>query len=139
MTLNINDSSGLLTACGEVMPPRRDQRHIPGALGRLSDRLPAMAIETFREQYACLGELDEQISRIEGRPRRWQREDSATQRVAAIPGVGLLSATAAVATMGNAKALSPAERFRPGPGCRGKPALADERDCSASASAAKRS
>jgi transposase len=72
--------------------------HIPGALGRLFDRLPAMVIEALREQYARVGELDEQIGQIERRLRQWQREDSATQRIAAIPGVGLLSATAAVAT-----------------------------------------
>lgn len=35
-----------------------------------------------------------------------QREDSASLRIAAIPGMGLLSATAAVATMGDAKAFS---------------------------------
>src|SRR5271167_1968495 len=70
------------------------KRDIPGALGRLSARLPAMVIETLREQYAHLGELDEQIDQIERRLRQWQREDSATRRIAAIPGVGLLSATA---------------------------------------------
>ena len=37
-----------------------------------------MVIETLREQYARLGELDERISQIERRLRQWQREDSAT-------------------------------------------------------------
>jgi transposase len=64
------------------------KRDIPGALGRLSDRLPAMVIETLREQYARVGELDEQIGQIEWRLRHWQREDSASQRIAAIPGWG---------------------------------------------------
>jgi transposase len=86
-------------------------RDIPGALGRLSDRLPAIVIETLREQYARLGELDTQINQIERRLRQWQREDSATQRIAAIPGVGLLSATAAVATMGDAKAFKSGREF----------------------------
>jgi len=70
-----------------------------------------MVIETLREQYARLGELDEQISQIERRLRQWQREDSATQRIAAIPGVGLLSATAAVATMGDPKAFKSGRAF----------------------------
>jgi transposase len=87
------------------------KRDIPGALGRLADRLPAIVIETLREQYARLSELDEQISQIERRLRQWQREDSATQRIAAIPGVGLLSATAAVATMGDAKAFKSGREF----------------------------
>jgi len=112
-TAQINGLRGLLTEYGEVMPQGRAgiKRDIPGALGRLSDRLPAIVIETLREQYARLGELDEQISQIEGRLRQWQREDPATQRIAAIPGVGLLSATAAVATMGDAKAFKSGREF----------------------------
>jgi transposase len=112
-TAQTNGLRGLLTEYGEVMPQGRAgiKRDIPGALGRLSDRLPTIVIETLREQYARLGELDEQIGRIEQRLRRWQREDSATQRIAAIPGVGLLSATAAVATMGDARAFKSGREF----------------------------
>ena len=68
-------------------------------------------IETLREQYARLGEIDEQIRQIERRLRQWQCEDAATQRIAAIPGVGLLSATAAVATMGDARAFKSGREF----------------------------
>ena len=112
-TAQINGLRGLLTEYGEVMPQGRAgiKRDIPGALGRLSDRLPAIVIETLREQYTRLGELDEQISQIERRLRQWQREDPTTQRIAAIPGVGLLSATAAVATMGDAKAFKSGREF----------------------------
>jgi len=112
-TAQINGLRGLVTEYGEVMPQGRAgiKRDIPGALGRLSDRLPAMVIDTLREQYARLGELDEQISQIERRLRHWQCEDSATQRIAAIPGVGLLSATAAIATMGDAKAFKSGREF----------------------------
>ena len=112
-TAQINGLRGLLTEYGEVMPQGRAgiKRDIPGALGRLSDRLPAIVIETLREQYARLGELDEQISQIEQRLQQWQHADAATRRVAAIPGVGLLSATAAVATMGDAKAFKSGREF----------------------------
>jgi len=51
------------------------------------------------------------FSQIERRLRQWQREDSASQRIAAIPGVGLLSATAAVATMGDARAFGSGRKF----------------------------
>jgi transposase len=112
-TAQMNGLRGLLTEYGEVMPQGRAglRRDTPGVLGRLSDRLPAMVIDTLREQYARLGELDEQISQIERRLRQWQREDSAAQRIAAIPGVGLLSATAAVATMGDARAFKSGREF----------------------------
>jgi transposase len=63
-TAQINGLRGLLTEYGEVMPQGRAgiKRDIPGALGRLSDRLPAIVIETLREQYARVGEFDEPIS-----------------------------------------------------------------------------
>jgi transposase len=112
-TSQINCLRGLLTEYGEVMPQGRAgiKRDIPGALGRLSDRLPAMVIDTLREQYARLRELDEQVSQIEGRLRQWQRQDPASQRIAEIPGIGLLSATAAIATMGDAKAFKSGREF----------------------------
>jgi transposase len=112
-TAQINGLRGLLTEYGEVMPQGRAgiKRDIPGALGRLSDRLPAIVIDTLREQYARLGELDEQIGQIERRLRQWQSQDSATQRIAQIPGVGLLSATAAVATIGDAKVFKSGRAF----------------------------
>ena len=112
-TAQINGLRGLLTEYGEVMPQGRAgiKRDIPGALGRLSDRLPAIVIETLREQYARLSELDGQIAQIERRLRQWQSEDLAAQRIAAIPGVGLLSATAAVATMGDAQAFKSGREF----------------------------
>src|SRR6202167_5659354 len=84
-TAQINGLRGLLTEYGEVMPQGRAgiKRDIPGALGRLSDRLPAIVIETLREQYARLSELDQQIIQIERRLRQWKCQDSATQRIVA--------------------------------------------------------
>lgn len=112
-TAQANGLRGLLSEYGEVMPQGRAgiKRDIPGALGRLAERLPGMVIETLREQYARLGELDERIEQIERRLRQWQRQDSAAQRIAAIPGVGLLTATAAVATMGDAKTFKSGREF----------------------------
>ena len=41
----------------------------------------------------------------------WMQEDEACKKVAQIPGVGLLTATAAVATMGNASAFKSGREF----------------------------
>ena len=112
-TAQINGLRGLLAEYGEVMPQGRAgmKRHIPGALARLSDRLPVIVLESLREQYERVGELEENIRQIERRLGQWQAEDSATKRIGAIPGVGLLSATAAVATMGDAKAFKSGREF----------------------------
>lgn len=106
-TAQINGLRGLLTEHSEVTlrGRARIKRDIPGALGRLADRLPAMVIETLSEQHPRLGEFDERIGKIERRLRQWQTQDSAAQRIAAIPGIGLSRTTATVATMGDAKAF----------------------------------
>ena len=104
-TAQINGLRGLLTEYGEVMPLGKAgvKKGIAEALQRLSDRLPAMVIDTLREQWERIGKLDEQIGEIERRLKTWHKADSACQRIADIPGVGLLTATAMVATMGDAK------------------------------------
>lgn len=112
-TAQINGLRGLLTEYGEVMPVGRAGvlRQLPAALGRLSQRLPAMLIETLREQFARIQSLEQQIEQIEARLRQWQRSDPASQRIAAIPGVGLLTATAAVATIGDPRVFKSGREF----------------------------
>jgi transposase len=112
-TAQINGLRGLLTEYGEVMPQGKAgvKKGIAEALQRLSDRLPAMVIDTLREQWARIGQLDEQIGEIERRLKVWLKEDVAAKRIAEIPGVGLLTATAAVATMGDAKAFKSGREF----------------------------
>ena len=77
------------------------RRHIAAAFGRISERLPAIVIETLREQWERVSQLDKQISEIERRLKVWHCNNTASRRLAETPGVGVLSATAAVATMGD--------------------------------------
>lgn len=60
-----------------------------------------MLIDTLREQWARVQGLDKEIALIEGRLKHALSESPACKSIAAIPGVGLLTATAAVATMGD--------------------------------------
>jgi transposase len=112
-TMQINALRGLLTEYGEVMGASRAalDKGMPGALEKLADRLPAMLIETLRERYSELAKLDEQIGRIEQRLKVWMRRDKACQAIAEIPGVGPLTATTAVATMGDAKVFRSGREF----------------------------
>ncbi|GBH26802.1 hypothetical protein BvRS1_38510 [Burkholderia vietnamiensis] len=52
-----------------------------------------------------------QIAEIERRLRAWQREDKSCRAIAAVPGVGPLTATAAVATMGDVKTFRSGREF----------------------------
>ena len=112
-TAQINGLRGLLAEYGEVMPQGRAgvKRELPQVLGRLEQRLPTVLIETLREQFSRISELDVQIAQIEQRLRQWHARDEASQRIAAIPGIGLLTATAAVATMGEAKVFKSGRQF----------------------------
>lgn len=112
-TMQINALRGLLTEYGEVMGKSRAalDKGISGVLERLAERLPAMVIDTLREQWNGLTKLDEQIATIERRLKAWMKQDKACKAIAEIPGVGLLTATAAVATMGDAKAFRSAREF----------------------------
>jgi transposase len=112
-TMQSNGLRGLLGEYGEVMGTGRAalNRNIKEALARLADRLPAVLIDTLREQWESLARLDEQVLRIEQRLLAWMRQDRACKTIAEIPGVGLLTATAAVATMGDAKSFRSGREF----------------------------
>jgi transposase len=112
-TMQSNGLRGLLAEYGEVMQRGRAalDEAIKPALARLSERLPGLLIDTLREQWARLAELDLQIQQIESRLRAWMRQEPSCQRLAAMPGVGLLTATAAVATIGNPSAFKSGREF----------------------------
>lgn len=112
-TMQSNGLRGLLGEYGEVMPVGRAalNRGMKDALTRLTERLPALLIDTLREQWDMLARLDQQILQIEKRLLAWMRQDRASKVIAEIPGVGLLTATAAVATMGDANAFKSGREF----------------------------
>jgi len=112
-TAQINGLRGLLSEYGEVMPQGRAgiARAIAPALERVAERLPAMMVESLREQWARVIRLDDEIGEIERRLKLWHRDNAASRRIAEIPGVGVLSATAAVAAMGDPRAFSSGREF----------------------------
>jgi transposase len=112
-TAQINGLRGLLTEYGEVMPQGKVgiKKAIAEALQRLSDRLPSVVVDTLREQWERVAILDKQVADIEQRLKQWLKQDPASACIFEIPGVGLLTATAAVATMGDAKAFKSGREF----------------------------
>lgn len=112
-TAQINGLRGLLTEYGEVMPQSRAgiNRGIAAALEQVAERLPAMVVETLREQWARVIQLDREIGDIEGRIKLWHRSNASSQRVAEIPGVGVLTATAVVSAMGDPAAFRSGREF----------------------------
>lgn len=112
-TATINALRGHLGEFGEVFGLGRKafDEGVPAALELLAERLPAPLIDIFRDQWNEVARLDERIARIEASLEAWRREDAAAKAISEIPGVGLLTATAAVATMGDAKAFRSGREF----------------------------
>jgi transposase len=112
-TMQVNQLRGLLYEFGAELPQGRQRgiKEIPNALVQLESILPAMVIEALRRQLERLGELDRDIAEIERKLAAWKKEDAASWRLMDIPGVGLLTATAAVATIGDARSFKSGREF----------------------------
>ena len=84
---------------------------IEQAFADLSAQLPEMVAEGLREQVARIKALGQDMAKIEKRLALQLKDDPDMQRIAQIPGVGLLTATAAIATMGQASAFKSGREF----------------------------
>jgi transposase len=112
-TMQVNQLRGLLYEFGAELPQgrRRGIERMPGELAKLEGIVSALVIETIRRQLKRIEALDQDIAEIEKKLAIWKKEDRAVRRLMEIPGVGLLSATAAVATMGDAKTFKSGREF----------------------------
>ena len=91
------------------------RREVAAPRKRVADRLPTQILDALREHWAPLAELDAEVDTIERRIAVWHRQIAASRRIAAIPGIGVLCATAAVATMGDPAAFGCAREFAASP------------------------
>ena len=112
-TMQTNQVRGLLYEFGADLPMGRQKgmAKVPEALAKLEQTLPAMVIDSVRSQLNRIEGLDKDIAEIEKKLSSWKKEDTASKRLLEIPGVGLLTATAAVATIGDAKAFKSGREF----------------------------
>lgn len=111
--MQTNALHGLLAEYGEVMRTGHASliKNVPDILARLSGRLPAVLIDSPPEQLSEVERTDGRIADIERRIRELSRDDPGVKTISAIPGVGFLTATAAVASMGNADAFRSGRKF----------------------------
>ena len=112
-TMQINQMRGLLYEFGADLPQGRKKgmAKVVEELGQLESRLSAMVIEAIRQQVRRIEGLNQDIVEIEKKLLLWKKEDKASQKLMYMPGVGLLTATAAVATMGDAKTFKSGREF----------------------------
>lgn len=84
---------------------------IEETLERLAGALPQMVVDSLREQVTRIKAITADMQAIERRLAQQLRLDPQMKRIAQIPGVGLLTATAAIATMGQASAFKSGREF----------------------------
>lgn len=84
---------------------------IEATLESLANSMPQYVADSLREQVQRIKQLAADIKAIEVRLAQRLRTDEDMKRIAQIPGVGLLTATAAIATMGQASAFKSAREF----------------------------
>ena len=111
--MQINALRGLRYEFGATFARGRNAlfSEIEATLESLVNDMPQYVADSLREQVQRIKQLAADIKAIEARLAQRLRGDADMKRVAAIPGVGLLTATAAIATMGEATAFKSGREF----------------------------
>jgi transposase len=112
-TAQANQIRGLLAEFGLVIPQGIDHiaTRVPDLIEDASNELPG----SFRQLIARLLEhlklLDRQVDEIEAQIKAWHRTNEASRRLEQVPGIGPLTASALVATAGDAKNFDNGRHF----------------------------
>ncbi|HHK4245168.1 TPA: IS110 family transposase [Pseudomonas aeruginosa] len=108
-----NALRGLFYEFGMILPEGYAPlvKVMPDAFAQAENQVPELLLESLREQWARVLRLDEEIKLIERRLKRCLRDRRDCQALAEIPGIGLLTATAAVAAIGEAKSFHSGRQF----------------------------
>ena len=104
-TAQANQIRGLLAEFGLVIPQGIASlaKHIPRILEDVENDLPDGMRALIARLTAHLKDLDRQVDALEAQIQAWHRQNAESQRVAQIPGIGPITATALVASIGNAQ------------------------------------
>lgn len=104
-TALINHTRGLLLEYGIVLPqgPARLRQEVTMALDDPSTELTPLAIELFRSLVDQLRALEERLTALDRRIVALCRQNELCRRLAELPGVGPIIATALVASVGDAR------------------------------------
>jgi transposase len=112
-TAVVNQIRGLLLEYGKAIAPgiQRLRRELPAVLSAEDDEVPTLARTVVTELQARLLELDERIAGHERQIAQVARQQAAAKRLMQVEGVGPITATAIVATVGDAKAFHHGRQF----------------------------
>lgn len=104
-TAQANQIRGLLAEYGFIIP--QGISHIPKRVPEIiedgENDLPGSFRLLIMRLVDHLKELDRQVGELEAEIQRWHRENTASQKLAKIPGIGPITASAMVASVGDAR------------------------------------
>ena len=112
-TALVNQLRGLLAEYGLVIPRgvARLRAALPGILEDAENGLPLLAREVFADLYERLRGLDTHIAAYDRRITHLARTMAAAKRLMQVEGVGPLTATAVVASVGDARLFKNGRQF----------------------------
>lgn len=108
-----NQIRGLLAEFGLVIPVgiRCIERKLPEFLGDAENGLSDASRALFARLLEHFRVLDRQVDELEREINAWHRQDAASRRLQAIPGIGPLTASALVASVGDATIFRNGRQF----------------------------
>jgi transposase len=106
-TMQVNQLRGLLYEFGATFRAGRvaGLAEIRARMAELEDALPGTMVDSLQDQLQRIDGLEQDIDQLEQRIGTWQKQEPACRAIAEVPGIGKLTATAFVATIGDAKAF----------------------------------
>ena len=112
-TMQVNQLRGLLYEFGVTFRAGRlaGLAEIQARMAELEDALPGAMSCSLQDQLQRIDRLEQDIDRLEKRMGTWQKQEAACRAIAEVPGIGKLTATALVATMGDAKTFKSGREF----------------------------
>lgn len=112
-TMQVNQLRGLLYEFGVTFRAGRlaGLAEIRARMAELEHTLPGTLLCSLQRQLKRIDEVQRDIEQLERRIGDWQKQEAACRAIAQVPGIGRLTATALVATMGDVKTFKSGREF----------------------------
>ncbi len=112
-TAQANQIRGLLGEYGIIIPQGIGHvaKRVPDILEDGDNELPGVFRQLLGRLGEHLSELDRQVGELEVQIQSWHRDNEASRKLAQIPGIGPITASALVASIGDAKSFKNARQL----------------------------
>ena len=108
-----NQIRGLLGEFGIIIPQGIGHiaKRLPDILEDAENELPGVLRPLLQRLGEHLKELDRQVSDLEVQIESWQRKNEASRKLARVPGIGPITASALIASIGDARSFQNARQL----------------------------